>query len=161
MTLLWNMVGLIGLLAVAATGCAHNGATEKNLDAKVATEQPTPASDEISAKADRLVSQHPDLSAQQRSDLNVLKTRTQAKLTQMRDESLKLRSVLVEDVLSPNYNKKEVSLIQKRMQKLEGARLTVMFRAVDEAGRILGRSGVQNQQLIQGMLEPKGQRERN
>ena len=74
----------------------------------------------------------------------------------MNKKSLELRSVLLKDILSTNYNHKEVGLIKNRMKKLEEKRLTMIFDALDKANVIMGRQASENHLLMQELL-----RERN
>ncbi|MGZ6359223.1 MAG: hypothetical protein ACXWP1_08725, partial [Bdellovibrionota bacterium] len=74
-------------------------------------------------------------------------------------QSLKLRSVLVEEILSPNYSLDEVGMIKGRLKKLEDKRLSLMFDGIDQANTILGRKAQQHARVMRELLENRSLRE--
>ena len=129
------LVSLIGVLCL--TACVSN--PEKRLDKKEMAENEVRSTEDLHQQADQLIGSSPGLTIEQRENLTVLKTHVESELNEIRDESVRLRSVLLSDVLaSKKYNDLEVSLIKKRMQKLEERRINMLFDAVAKANDILG-----------------------
>ena len=144
-------VGLVLLFS----GCAHT-ATEKKLDQKLAEQSAVKSSSELGLEADQMINSAVGLTAEQRTQLVLLRETTRKEMDQLRDESLKLRVVLIKDVVSKQYESKEVSLIKKRIKKVENKRLQLIFGAIDKANKILGREAVQNQIILNQFIDERG-----
>jgi len=93
-------------------------------------------------EAGKFIENSKDLDGEQREKLLALREWTRSSINQIQQDSLKLRSLLIEEVLSPSYEDNEIVLIKSRMKKLEQKRLNVIFDAVDKANKIIGRSEV-------------------
>lgn len=141
---------------VLVTGCSTTG---QKLDEKLAAEPAKTSRAEIRAETDFLIENDASLSDDQKKRLSILRSNISAKLDELSDQSLKLRSVLVEEILSPNYSMNEVSLIKKRLKKIEDRRLTVMFDGVDQANSILGRDAQKHSRVMRNLLESRTTRE--
>jgi hypothetical protein len=139
----------LGLLLV---GCAQKE-VESNLTKKMSVEQPVTGTAELQSDAGSLIDSS-NLRAQQKNQLRALQTETVKKLQALRDESLKLRSILIKDVFSAKYNKSEVRLIQKKIDKLEHKRLALTFETIDKANGILGREtdAEESERLVNRMM---------
>jgi hypothetical protein len=148
---------LILLAGIATSGCASS--TNKALDAKIEQEAPVANRQGLKDEATRLIENDKDLSYDQKKQLSILRTQLSAQLDDISGQSLKLRSVLVEEVLSPNYSLGEVSLIKRRMKNLEDKRLTLIFDGVDKANSILGRKAQQHSRVMRDLLESRDTRE--
>jgi hypothetical protein len=128
-------------------GCAHS-ALEKHVDQEVTQESAVKNNADLRAEADQLIETAPGLSADQRARLSALRNTTRAQTDEMWAQSLKLRSVLIKDLITTNYNEDEVELIKQRIRNLEDKRLSLMFSAVERANTILGRQAMANPRLI-------------
>ncbi len=80
-----------------------------------------------------------NLSDEQKKSSSNYNESTNKQVQELRDESLKLRSLLIQSVLAPKYDRNEVMAIQRKIKKAENKRLAVMFDAVDKTNGILGR----------------------
>lgn len=148
---------LLTLACLAAAGCASS--TNKALDQKL-SEQPAPANRrEVLSKADQRIADSKDLSEDQRKRLTILRDQVTSQIDDINKQSLKLRSVLVEEILSPNYDLDEVNLIKRRLKKLEDKRLSLMFDGVDQANTILGRQALEHRNMMREMLQQRAIRE--
>ena len=132
------------------TGCAHRK-IENALDEKVANETPKNRA-EIQNEAKRAIDSAPGLSEDQKSRLNALRVSVRGKLDLASSQSAKLRSILIQDVLSKDGIPDEVNAIQKRIRRVEEGRLTVIFDAVARANEILGREAKGRVSLMEDFL---------
>ena len=153
-----SLLTLLTLLAgLAAVGCAST--PNPALEARIAQEPPVADRQQLQKEASKLIESDGDLTAEQKTRLEILRTKLSADLDQISVQSLKLRSVLVQDVLSPGYSLDEVDLIKNRLKKLEDKRLTVMFEGVDQANSILGRQAAHHSHMMRQLLEERATRE--
>ena len=136
---------------LALQGCAHS-ALEKQVDDKVAQENTVKNHAELQTQANQMIDSSTSLTAEQKSKLSALRTSTRSQTDQMWEQSLKLRSLLVKDLISSSYNEDEAELIKERIKTLEDQRLTVLFGAVDQANKILGHQAAQNQYIVHGFF---------
>jgi hypothetical protein len=118
-------------------GCAHSSVDEQ-LDKKLADESGVNSSGELKkeTKADLLKAKN--ITPGQKAELEKLRQDFAQSETAIYQRTLKLRAVLVKDMVAVNYNEAEVRLIQDRMRDLEDKRLTLQFAAIDRANHILG-----------------------
>jgi hypothetical protein len=79
-------------------------------------------------------------------------------MDQIQADSLKLRAVLIREVLSPNYSPTQASIIEKRITKLDKRRTAIIIDTVNEANRILGRMDtLDRQQFLWDLMESSQQ----
>jgi outer membrane murein-binding lipoprotein Lpp len=131
------ILGVLFLGGFFLSGCAQK-AIENNLAAKVSEEPPVSGTQELQADAGALIEQA-NLTPQQKNQLKALQANTTSQIRIIREESLKLKSILIKDVFSTSYNKSEVKMIQNKIEKLENKRLAVIFETIDKANGIFGR----------------------
>ena len=77
-------------------------------------------------------------------------------MEELTEQSLKLRSLMIKEIASANDNSDEIQLIKERLRKNEDKRLTVLFKAADDATGIVGKDTFQEklrQQAVQSMVE--------
>jgi hypothetical protein len=120
------------------TACAHQ--EEKKLDAAIAAtpniENSKALREEVLAKIEK----DPDLSPDQRAKLMGLRQALKTELDQIHEERLKLQALLMDAVLETKFNPGKIGTIKKRMKETEDKQLATIFRNVDKANQILGRS---------------------
>ena len=133
-------------------GCAQK-AVENNLSAKMAEEPNVSGALELQLDAGFLIEKS-NLTSEQKKKLRTLQASTVKQQAQLREESLKLRSILIKDTLSSNYNKSEVLMIQNRIEKVEHRRVALTFETLDKANGILGREthAEENVRLLDQMM---------
>ena len=152
----WSRMSIL-VGAVALQGCAHS-AQEKRLDAKVSQETEVNSKADLQAEASDLIESAPTLSADQRSRLRELRDSTRARLDDLSSNSLKLRAVLIKDLISTQYDEREVELIKSKIRKLENERINTIFGSVEKANKILGHEAMVNQGIMHNLIdfEPRG-----
>ena len=127
---------ITALGAMGLSACAHK--IQKDLDQKLAQEKVVDPLT-LSASVDQKIMNAPGLTQEQRAKLATLKTRTRAKIEEMNEQSLKLRSVLYKELVSKDFNRREVDLIESKIKKTEKQKVNTLIGAVEEASSILGR----------------------
>lgn len=141
-------------VALALQGCATS--VKHNLDQKLGQEQAVTTRTELRAEAGKTIEQAPGLTPEQRQALESLKSTAGAQMDQYSQQALKLRAILVKDLLSTKYDMDEVNLIKARLSDLEDRRLNVIFDAITKANTILGRQAALNQPIFRDFIEPRG-----
>jgi PBP1b-binding outer membrane lipoprotein LpoB len=148
------MMPMLTLAALALQGCAHSAA-ERHVDQEVAQETAVKSRSDIGAEAGALIQTAPGLSDDQRARLSAVRASTHAQLDELGAQSLKLRALLVKDLISTDYNEDEVELIKKRIKKLENKRLSVIFGAVEQTNSILGREAAANRRMMDEIFQAR------
>lgn len=139
-------------------GCAHS-AIDQRIDDKLTQETAIKHRADLSAEANELIKSAPGLSDEQRAELAQLRDKSAAELDSISAQSIKLRGLLIQDVVSSNYDQDEVQAIKTRLKNLENKRLSLVFDTVDQANTILGHQALEHQQIINSfMMETHGTR---
>jgi hypothetical protein len=144
----------LSLCAIIATGCSHVQ-QEKQLDKKIAN-QPAPRNTTgLINEADRLIQNTPGLSEDQRLKLYDLRDSTRVQIQDCNAQSLKLRSILLQDLLSSKKNAKEIDLLKKKIQSVEKEKVDALLSAVDRAKGILGYKFATHKHVVNDLLEDR------
>ena len=122
------------LSLVLIQGCASTG--NKVLEQKIAQEPEISNSDVLRQEAQADIDQDQSLSAEQKAKLTQLREKTSSELARIRSESLKLRDILIKDFEAENDA--EIELIRYRLKDLNDRQVSVMFKAIKEANKIIG-----------------------
>jgi sensor histidine kinase regulating citrate/malate metabolism len=131
-------VAFLVVAAVSISGCAHREVSAR-LDEKLKNETPVKSSAELSAEATQVFNSIEGLTAHQKQGLVEVHNDVKKNMVFYREQSLKLRSLLIKDLASPDYDSAEVDLIKKRLKTVEHDRLSSLFDGVDRVNAILGR----------------------
>jgi Spy/CpxP family protein refolding chaperone len=136
-----TVLSLIGaqLVAVSLLACSH--AANRTVDEKLANQTAPENRKELQSETNSLI-QTADISDQQRDRLIRIRDQARTQLDQEQTESLKLRSALMQEVMAQNFNADQVGVIKGRMKKLENKRLATIFKAVDDANKVLGHDNI-------------------
>jgi len=115
-------------------GCASDA--NKRLDQKIGHEPPVKNTSELNKEIQTTIDQDSSLTPDQKEKLTKLRKETAQKLLALRQESLKLRDILIRDFESENDE--EIDLIHERMKDLNDQQVSVLFHSVREGNKILG-----------------------
>ena len=150
------MKSTIQLFAVilAFSSCSTIG--NKKLDQKMSEAPTVNSRSELQTEARNSIDNAINLTDDQKAKLTQLRYSVSTQSDEFNRQSLELRSILLKDLLSSNYNAKEVGLIKTRMRKLEERRLSMTFDSVEKANVILGRQAAANHRVMRELL---GERE--
>jgi hypothetical protein len=128
-------------LAALSQGCASS-AQNKALDQKVAEQQDVTSNRSLEKKQNELLSHVSNLNEGQRAKLAALRDSSHNKLAAIQAESVKVRAVLIRELLAEKPSSKEVSAAKKRLKKLSDDRLDTIFDAANQTNEIIGRNGM-------------------
>lgn len=128
---------IFALSSLLLAGCHH---ADKKLDEALAQTPPVANNAELQKQAADRIANAPDLTEDQRHQLTELRKSLKSEMAKLQEESLKLRSLLLEAVLSEPYVEGKVATLKKRMKQVEDEKLKVTFKSVDRANQILGRA---------------------
>lgn len=137
--------------ALVLVGCATGGVNQQ-LDKKIAQENSVKSRNDLRADATQDL-KTARMTPEQKAKFEKLRDAFTKQDNAIRDSSLKLRAVLVKDLLSTNYSVDEVDVIKNRMWDLENKRISLIYGAIDEANKILGHFQPEDQQLIDDFFE--------
>ena|ERR1700722_1988711 len=132
-------------LALALAACASS---DKKLDEKLSQETTVTNQTQLHSEAGDLIQKSKGLSAEQKTQLMTLRDSVRKEMAKVQNDSVKLRAVLIKDVMAQNYNPDEVADIKDRMRKTEEKRLALTFNAVDRANDIIGRSPIDDRDMF-------------
>lgn len=143
---------LLVAAALVLGGCATESVNQK-LDKEMAQESSVKSRDDLHTEAsqDLKVAR---VNTDQRIKLEKLRSSFAAQENEIRNSSLKLRAVLLKELLSAKYDQNEIDLIKNRMWDLENKRLSLIYGAIDEANKILGHFRQEDQKFIDDFFEP-------
>lgn len=148
---------IVVVSSILIQACAHS-TTEKKLDEKMSQETAVKSRLDLSTEATQMINEAVGLSDDQKSKLLALRDSMREQNDSFTSQSLKLRSVLIRDLISADYDAKEVALIKKKIKALESKRVSALFDAIEKANAILGREAMANQKIIQDFSEFRGSR---
>ncbi len=133
-----NALVVSTLSLLIANGCTSKS-IEKELNQKMAQESSIHNQADLTNESDRLLNMDEQLTLVQKQQLKDLKNQTRMLSAEQNSESLKLRSVLMKDLLAANFNRSEVILIKNKLKKVESKKVEILFGAIEKANVILGR----------------------
>ncbi len=136
-SLLPTLAALTFTAALFAVACSH-GQIDRALDEKLKNMPQITNSEELSRKLETSITSASHLTDDQKSKLSALHKDTDDEMIRLRNESFKLRELLIEDVFHGKNDLDETKLIQKRLRKNADDRLSTIFGAVETANNILG-----------------------
>ncbi len=125
-------------LILGMAGCSH-GELEKRLDAKLVQEAHIKTRSDFNAETRERIEGMSGLTTEQRTQLLALRATSQNEMELLNQQSLRLRMVLVQDLIQPDYDDEEVQLIKRKIQKAEERKVSIIFTVADQVNRILGR----------------------
>ena len=134
-------------LSILAGGCASQ--TQKQVDQDLAKTPAIASPQELHDQTTAKINEDPRLTEDQRAKLKAVQAKFVEQAAVAREESLKLRSLLVDQLLAKSYKPREVSAIKGRIHAAEERRLEATFKAADEVSKILGHNESQVQDDIQ------------
>ena len=132
-----KLLSILTLLSLSATGCATKTA-EREIDRRLAMETPVKTNAELREQTQQSIDSATGITDEQRAKLYDLRDSTRAQMNSLQEESLKLRSMLIKDVLAKTDYDEEIKVIKKRLGNNSKKRLDVVFKALDQAKEILG-----------------------
>lgn len=139
-----------GLLLMV--GCA-SPKMEKELDKKVSLEEKINSQADLNAESDKVIQADTQLTDAQKQQLIQLRNQTRTDAHKYYTESLRLRAVLIKDLLSANYNRAEVFLIKNKIKKSEEKRISILLDAIEKSNAILGRQAEKHEFILREVYQ--------
>lgn len=100
---------------------------------------------------DKVISDSTTLNEVQKNELNRVLGEVRGKNRALMQESFKLRAVLIKELLSQNFNQKQIKLIKKQIKKNESERLRNSLAAIDKIS-IIVRKDPEGQMILDHMF---------
>lgn len=126
----------LALLMSLAVGCASNKAARQEVQEKVSQEKTTGGRDFFHNVLE-IINTSETLNADQKQKLRILVTDIGQKNKALFEESFKLRSVLLKELVSGKVHQKEVRILKKKIKKTEGERISNIFSGIDKISAIV------------------------
>ncbi len=129
-----SVLGIIGIIACATKR------VEKEIEQQVAA-HPTPViHTELVEKELQAIETPTTLTPQQKQQLQNLQQRMIADAFRNQEETSKLKRVLFETIVTSPYDRRKVTIVKKKLKKLNDEKMSNMFSTLREAERLLGDS---------------------
>lgn len=140
-------------LAFALSACSTKETTEDRiLTGKVKEQEPADTPQQIAMRAAEAFTGSPELTAEQKMKLHAIYTRVYAESMQIRRDIGQSKSLLFMTVAKSGYKSSEVSKLKKKIVDLDQKRLKIMFQALDDVQKIVGK-GVEKEQIYKHFYE--------
>lgn len=80
------------------------------------------------------------LSNEQKQLLGKIIAENKHRAEELQEESYKIRSVLIQELLAPEQNRKKISLLKKNIQVIEKNKLTNTFEAIEKISDVVSKT---------------------
>ncbi len=134
------------------SGCSSNG---KKVDKELAQERAPKNRAELRETSSHLIDEAVNVTPDQKMRLYALQLKVRNEIDEANEESLKLKSLVVKNLISPDYHETKNRVLKSRIKKLEGKKVNLVLDAVDEANKILGRETARNNRILYDFIEPR------
>jgi hypothetical protein len=142
----------LSLLVLTFFSACATKKIDQNVDAQLAQTPPVSGPAQLQNDTTNTIASIPGITDDQRAKLVAIQKDTEAKLGDLREQSLKMRELLMQEVVrTDNYNDNEVNRIKTRLKKVESKRLDTLFKALDRANDVLGHQ-TQRTQVMNSMM---------
>lgn len=138
---------VIGTLAfVAQVGCATSD-LDREQRAQIKAQQPADSPEQIMERASLAFSNAPGLTPDQKAKLSGVYSRVYVESSAIRRELGQAKSLLFMTIAKIDYTDREVVNLKNRIVKLDQRRLNIMFKALEDVQKIVGR-GVEAEKIF-------------
>ena len=130
-----TVLSLVLLLAV--TACSSHKEAKQNVEQKTASET-TVTGQSLGTTIQDLIQSSKTLTDAQKKELEGIIANNKQRAEELSAQSYKFRAVLIKELISGKaVNKKEVRILKKNIQKVEGERLKNTFDTVEKISKIV------------------------
>jgi len=141
----FKQTGMFAVIGFLLVGCAQK--TEKEIERKLAVQSQVNNIQEFSNESDKIINEADSISDAQRAQLIVLRRETLTKIDQKDQEEMRLRLVLLKEILKADYKQREVNLMQQKIRKLNKEKFKILTAAMKDSNRILGKPYDENDEF--------------
>lgn len=125
------------LLSILLVSCSTRKHDQLVIQDKVSKESSVSDGKTLGASVQQAIQNSKTLDEKQKTELEALFAQTKVKNKALLEESFKLRSVLIKELLAENVNAKQVKMLKKNIKKSESERLKTTLSAIDQISRIV------------------------
>ena len=130
-------IGILTTGLILLGGCTHK--IEKEIEKKVSQEANINTQSDLNAESEKVLESAKGITEEQRAKLIALREKTRSLTQEQSKESLRLKAVLMKELLASDYNRQEVNMIKNKIQKVENKKISILVDAIKETNSILGR----------------------
>lgn len=123
------------MTTLALQSCTHGSG--EIVEEIARTPVTTPA--ELKEQADATIESMPGLDPIQRAKLLEIRKNASDQSNLLQIESLKVRSLILKEVMNQTYDPNKIDDLKKRLKKVENQKLNLTFSSIEEANKVLGR----------------------
>lgn len=149
---------VLGSPALTSIGCAHKSPQDKQVDRRIVAEPELEGKAALELRNDRALENATGLTPSERQKLTQLRDATRAKLDALSEESLKIRSLLVQDVVNPDSDPSGITLLKNKLKDTENKKVSIYLEGIDQANSVLGRRThpiEQRERILRNLMEPR------
>lgn len=126
------------LLSLLFSGCASK--TEK-LEVTNQTEKSSVKNSEaLKDSIEQTIQSSKHLSNEQKGLLEKIIAENKQRAEELQEESYKVRSILIKELLAPEQNRKKISLLKKNIQLIEKNKLKNTFQAIEKISDVVSQT---------------------
>jgi len=140
-----SMVLMVTLGLIAITGCAEK--VERAEVSKDVAAEPQPASRADLRKESEDLIDRGQFTADQKAKLHALHSEMVAKSDALSAESLRIRSLLLKEVIAKKGDPLEISVLEDKLRDNSNQRLKLIFDSVKKTNAIIGRNSIEQDRL--------------
>ena len=145
----FQKTALLTISVLAFAGCASSK-TKAQLAAETQQQPVLQNSEQVEAAVKQELL--PGLTADQQARVLHIQEKVKAENAKIRTEMGQTQSLLIKKLSQPNSKLSDIDYLKKRMSTLSKERLNVMFTAIDETEKVLGRYP-QKETVYQKLME--------
>lgn len=127
---------LMCFCATLILGCA-TAREKRQLNDQLAHENKVQDGKSLGQSVHDVIVSSQSLDPKQKSQLTDLLSRIRLKQKELLENSFRLRSLMIKEILAQKVNPRKVKLLKKEIKKNEEQRLSSTFSAIDEISRIV------------------------
>lgn len=127
---------------------------EKRIDQEIIQAPTIHSAEELQMETSQLIETAPHINREQKKQLSTLQKMVRNQITELNEDSLRLRSKLIKTVLDPKdpLRTNELAILKHKMRENENKRLALIFESIDQANKILGKDAPKNTQMIRELF---------
>ncbi len=146
---------LVVSFTLAFQSCGTSS-SQRSVDEKLAAEPAVTSQNDSIKRSDAVIDSAPGLTEKQRNELNIIRESTRVQAASLEQQALKLRQILIKELVATDYNSKnasEVRTIKYKLSKLQNERLNLTFEAIEKAQKVLGHEAKNNQTMMHHLFD--------
>lgn len=132
-----NRIGTFAFLIFLICSCTQKA--EKEISKKIAAERHIQSFDDFDDESVQVINRAEGVSDVQKAKLIVLRREILNKIEEKDKEELRLRIVLLKEILNLEPNDRQIQLIKRQLKKIGSSKISLITDAVKESYDILGR----------------------